>query len=288
MLILDPILRGVALPALVAAVFWMALGRPWRRNQVPTRRFAPAPAIGGGFLIGFLALHGVPGFPPTENWQWLAYASGVGLVAGLVESRSARAMRFAVLLRASVCLAAAWVLVPAFPDLADTRWSWIAALGIVSLATWTVLGMTAHRLPAPGSVAVLFVSAGIGAVILAYFGSNAKFGQLAGALAAVLGTTLIVALWNGRAIDSRGIGAPVALVFPGLMFNGHFHDFSETPAASFFLACLAPMVLALGLSGRVRKVGPVKAAVVTVLASLVPLGIAVGLAIRAYSAGPNG
>ena len=215
MIVVEPILRGVLVPVAVTAAILLLAGRPWRRHETAGRRWAAGVAIGAGFLSAEIALHGRPVWHPQENWQWLAHASFVGLILGIVDCRPTRLRWWIILLRAVVCAAAAYVLVPDFPDLEDTRLYWIAGLPLVSLLTWVTLNQSSVRLPNSAILVILLFSYAAACLLLAYYSSNAKFGQLMGVLVASTGALLIVNLWHRNAVHLAGVAPLVALIFPG-------------------------------------------------------------------------
>jgi hypothetical protein len=157
-------------------------------------------------------------------------------------------------------------------EVLDQRWG--VGLGLTVLVFWGVLDALARNWPGMGlPLLLLLVALGAGAVVeLSGFGSLA---QMAGVLAAVLGSTALVSWWQPSTLPSRSAVPAVAVLLPGLLFQGYYVSFSEVPLASYLLVGVAPLALAgsalLPLRGRVRVV-------VYVATVLVLVGLAVLLA----------
>jgi hypothetical protein len=272
-------LRGVALPAIVAVVV-LLLTRPRRVQPVARRGRVAAAAVGGGFLCGFVALFGVPSVHPLGGWQWVAAAGLIATVVGVI-SASDREQWWSLVLRAVACLVVAWLIVPRFAELAEVRWEWAAALAVVSFVVWSALVAAAPYVPISAALAMLIAAASVGSVLLAVLSSNAKLGQVCGALAAALGGALVVALWRREAVCLSGLAPLAGLLLPPLMFDGHFYDFAELPAAAFLLVAIAPATLAAVRLPPLRRLKSWQRAILSSMAALGVLGVAIALAVSA-------
>ncbi|NOS99056.1 MAG: hypothetical protein HOP29_00325 [Phycisphaerales bacterium] len=262
--IYGPVIDGVVIPAGVCAVLSLA-GRYWpRRSARPL--FAVAPAA--GFVAGFLALEGWPGFPPHDDWARILFVGVWCAVLAAVRASSGHLNRHDVWNAVWVATsgAVAWLLTPAW---VDDRAFQMAALGASASAVWLVLdGAMARRSPVTG-IAIGVLSASAVAAVLVLTG-NAKLGLLAGSIAAVLFIQALIRLPAARiggvvagesAVTVQGIGssgqhrgggsgAGVATItgglLPGLAYVGHFNNFSGVGWWVFALAAIAPAAAVVG------------------------------------------
>lgn len=271
------ILRGVLAPAGASLVLLVILARPWRKNALSARAWAAAPAVVLGLAVGFWALFGLPKLPPAQGWEWVFHAAVLAAFAGILEGLLKRPAWLPYVWRVGLSVLTTWLLAPRFDDFASTRMYWLAGMAMLCVALWATVALAETRVHPVCAVIVIMVAAISGSLILALYGNQAKFGQVAGALTAALGGGWVVAIWNGRAVSLRALAPVVALVLSPLMFNGNFYTYSETPALAFILPATAPLVLVLCLS-PIRKLGGVKAALVYLGAAAIPAGSAILLA----------
>jgi hypothetical protein len=270
-MLLELLLRGVVAPAGVAvALLWpggkLALFDRWARVW-------GAAALAGGFFAGY-ALSGWAPLVPRSPWHWLPYAAALAVVVGL---RDAGRLSLTWLPRGGVALAAAWLLVPGG---AASRYAWLAGLALAVLAGWFVLDRLAEKARDFVPPLLLAGVAGAAAFVLLQAGS-AKFAQLAGTLAAVLGAFALLLWRRGERAFLRGAVPGIAVLIPGLMLNGWLNTFGGVHWVSFALVGAAP--LTLGLTA-LRPLGGQRGRLIQASAALVPAALGVLLALFPPSA----
>ena len=262
----DPVVQTL-LPlaaAFLAALFLRILAGP---RRVPL-------AIAVGFLVGYIAIVGLPPFPPRSAGQKIVYiAAGAALlglvVDGLTSSPAARRIAAAVAWTA----AAAWIaqvrLVAGLaPGLLLPVAVWAAGLA----ALWSVDRGQGAGIRAPA--ALLAAAIGIGG--LAIVAASASVGQLGLALAAAIGGYL---LWNWP-VTRDGFGATGLLaggvVALSLILQLALFTRAPWPALAVLGLCFAAAGLpAGGGSGGLRRAA---GAVLHLGLALVPAFAAWGLA----------
>lgn len=228
---------GLALPAAIALAIGATVSR-WGRA-------AGATASAIGWLLAVFALDLFPLVPTwDQSWTWLpALAVAAGVIGAATPRGPARAIGTALLAGL-----AAGVLVPMWESLADARNSIRIVVGIVVFAS----AMMDHAGALDGSriPALAFaLAAGIAAMVLER-GGTASFAQMAGALAAS---------WAGLAVSGHRPGVvsgalPVfAVLHVGLLATGQFNNYSNVPLASYALAAVAPLGMAIPLPKIRRK-----------------------------------
>jgi hypothetical protein len=218
---------ALLLPLLAAGAVLAAASRMGKGG----RAVGAVAAVVAGFLVGNhfreAAEYRIDSeHPPARYWlPWAALlAAGVGPVA-----RSSR------LTRALVAVLVARLLVP--PDL---PWLW-AAFAAAVLAEWELLDAFGEGSGSwlPLGLGLVFLAAG--AVLI--HAHSARLTDLATIVAGSTFGLAVAAWWTGADVRSA---LPIAAVsLPGLMLVGQQSTYSEVPTASFALAGLAPLALAL-------------------------------------------
>ncbi len=283
-MLLDQLLRGVALPMLAAtAVFALAWGLA-RYTAFSRAGLAGAVALPAGYTAGHVGLIGWPAWPPidaTSHWPvYLALAgAGVALVAVSVPAPAWVRALLRVLLASAV---PALLLRPRLQH----SWSrsegalWLIALAVLIGLVWTVLERAALEPASGGSggvltALVLTLTAALGSAAVLISGS-ALLAQLAGALAAALGVAVVAACLLERSF----IGAvPVAvLLIAAFWINGYFYV--AMPAASVLLLAVAPLAAGLPRLPLLRRYSSYQSAAIALLVTLVLAAAAVALAYR--------
>lgn len=275
----HPLTRTFILPlvvALLAGGLLLAIG---------ARRVAVL-GIVLGFLAAYVAIRGVPAFPPGSAEHRLVYlVLGGGVLGALFDGlRPGRAVQW-WLIGCAALVGVGWI---AWPRVVGASAPVvIMAAGAVAWSM-VILG----RLEAAGErgtvAPVMLLVAALGMAPLALDGASAAFAQLAGALAAAAGGFM---LWNwptprmpfGRA---GVLGGENALVLLGVSLA--FHTSASVPAlvmlgGVFFADAVAERVpVGRGLVQRLL------APVVLALVALVPAVAAFGLARLLASVGRPG
>jgi hypothetical protein len=189
-MILGALARGALCPAAVAAV---VLALTWWRGEDRGHRGGAA-AVGLGYAAGHAALAGWPPLPPIEATDWLPYLGlGAALVALLTGVRDepgagswARRAAFAVAVPALV----SWPLVRGSWSTAESA-LWLGVPAGLALALLVLLERAGGAGGFARALPLAVAAAGGSAVIVA--SGSALVGQLAGALAAVMGVCLAAA-----------------------------------------------------------------------------------------------
>ena len=261
---LSLLLLGVFLPGAIAALI----------IRSESASGAGARSVSIGTLAGLIAIDSLPSLPPIEAPDYLPFLALAALVWGQLEAR--------LLAAAPLRLTAAFVLLWSMTAAQRQHtWEgsepvqWIGGLGLGIAALWTLSVAGIQRSPPRAAGLALTLLTILSAIALGASGS-ARYGQLAGALAAAM-TGMIL---SGRAGPSRenllAVVPTLALILGALLAAGVL--FSELPLLVAGLLVLAPTGLLLGTMGR----GRAGASLVVLIALL-----ATGLVLGAASADPG-
>ena len=153
--------------------------------------------------------------------------------------------------------------------------AWLGGLVVLTTIAWDQLDRLAKRRPGPSTPAALWIVT-TGAAVSFVLSKSAFIGQLSGALSAVFGAAVVLALWGRELPLNRGAVSVFVLVFSGLLWQGKF--FSHLPTATAILLLLAPLGLWASEFGAPTNRKPWKIRLAKTAAVLVPVGIAVGIA----------
>jgi hypothetical protein len=227
----DPVqaaLYAVAVPAAVAAAVLFAV-RALRKGRAGEA--GAGPAITAGFVAGFLGIHGLPAFPPSETWHWLPLLAAAAAVAGSIEPRVPelpRRMLRVLLFVAAIVVTSLPNQRTSFATLGTAVAGLLAAHAVESLAR--LGGSRAALLP------VCIAAAGA-AVALALFAGSAVLGMLCGALAAATAACLVL---GGRVpVDARDAAVPATVVLAASCVAGT--QLAELPRSSAVLLAATPL-----------------------------------------------
>ncbi len=284
-MILDALLRGVLVPALVAGVLLILIGRlPGREGGRGARNWLGAIPLAAGYASTQVALVGWPAFPPRESTHGLfCIAVAAALLSPLATAHGIRApLRWI-----ATAVLAFGVPVLLLRSRIVQRWSTgesllvVGALGASLLAVGGAAG-TSARLPGPLSYLVLLIPLGSAAGVLGLSGT-ALHAQLAGAVASGLGAGIVISLSGGGAPISPATALFASSLLASVLITGHFY--ARVSVASAFLIALCPIATACleGLE-RVRSLPMWQRTLVRVLGPGILAGISLGLATRAFLA----
>lgn len=238
MLSLQDALAGIALPAAVAGVLLLVLGR-----LAGGRGWAAALAVGCGQLAGHVGVRGWRGWEPKESTDWIAVGAAAGLVAGVFGLTRHGPLALRLLLRWLAALGAAWLI--AGRSLAN-RGDATEVLGRMALVAagaalgWSLLESRRYAggdWPAAASPLLLTVAAGCAALAIGLSGS-VLLARLAGVLAAALCAAWVVTALRLAPPLLPGAAPVVALALLGLLLAASIH--ARLPVvAALLLACAA-------------------------------------------------
>ena len=282
----------VIVPMLVAvAAAWFA-GR-----LLPVQfaeRYSLGIALAAGFGVGYWLLPEWAPLLPTKHWQWLPYLAAAAVTGGLALATGVSWVE-RVLAYGALALVAAWLLVPLWDDLKPPRHYSIPLLAAYLLLLTSLLTALPDRLLGPLFVALLAVTAG-GVALLVAVGWSVMYGQVGAIAAAALGgcwlSSLLTTLTRGvteespdrLAIAIRGLIPVFAVLVGGLAFVGTIEPSPPLIVVLFAPAALLMLWLfAFGPLGRLQVWHAVAAQTAVVL---VPLAIA--LAIVMFGTGGMG
>jgi hypothetical protein len=269
---LAGILPPVALATMVLLIAWRPFGQ---RPPVAGGLWASALAVALGFAAGHAGIHrGMPPLPWAENVQltgsdWLFHLAVLGGLLGAALGRRdlAPLPRSLVLLVASAAVSCA-----VLANVLSLGNLLVGCFGCASL--WWSLDALARRdqgWPLPAALAI--AATGTAAAMVH---TSAAIAQLAGALAATLGTCTAVAFLQPRFSLARGAAPVTAVLLGGLLLCGHF--FTDMPLTSTLLLALAPHLAWLGMLPAVAARGRAWTAAATLAGPLVAGALAAGIA----------
>lgn len=299
---LQLLLLGVALPALVAAaaqiLAFLLARRSARQDAAPSSLdLARGAALGlaAGYAAADVALQGWPTLPPTDSTRWTLWAAlALGtlaavevLVAAFVAGpgKSGRdGARFSWGTRARggfrglVCAAMpALILRPLF----GSTWSagegmlWAVGLAVALLGLAASSEALVLRRPGAALPLALWATSAGSSIALVLSGSLLQ-GQLAGAIAATLGATIVLEWWRPESHAGRGLGHGATTLLGALWIAGRFY--SELPASCaglLVLSLVAPWAAELPPA---RRIEGRRAALLRLALALVPAALAALLA----------
>lgn len=214
----------------------------------------------------------------TQWWLWGLVAAGA---LSACERKHARRSGFAIPLGCALLGALCWTM------LTNLRSGWDAKTGVAQIGAATaalcvllVVFRTTLAEAAPRRHTLLWtLCLAFDAGVLA-LGGSALLGQLAGALAAGLGTAAALQFLRKEPVLVPALGVCLAAGHGGVLLAG-FH-FTEPPLVALGLATLAPCLLGIGALPGLRS-RPLLANLVLVPAVLASGAVAVWLAYAARS-----
>ncbi|WP_376963892.1 hypothetical protein ABNQ39_26165 [Azospirillum sp. A26] len=270
-LLQDPFVQSSMLPLLVGLILVGAL-------HLLHRPLAAA-GVAAGFLVVFAMVIGLPALPPPSSMGKLFWASGAGLLIGVVADVAGIRGRIASAVLA-VWLAASllWIALPAL----DSAAAIVSLVVLLGTAAWVAFarGSEVQGVESPTAPAASLLALALAVGGTALIGSSASIAQMALALAASAGGFL---LWNwpverhGWGLSGR-VATGIAVLLAAVLAL-----FTQTQAAVLLLALPALFAGHIGrflpqgdgLIGRAASSAAVT--VVAVLPALVAIGAAFAL-----------
>lgn len=282
------VITPVLLPAVIAGVVWLVSYRLWDRHApAENGHWGGAIAFGFGYLAGHAALVSWPGFPPSSAEEWLA-ALGVPLAIIAANERFWGAKPWAAWPVRVICLMLfIW---PQSLSLFEYRWSpretmlWLGGMAVAVSILWELTERLARRRAGFMLPAILWLVTVAASIALVWTGS-AMLGQLAGALAAILGAAVVLTLWAPKLSLAFGAVSMWVLLFTGLLWQGRFYSELGLGSAVCFLA--APVFAWAGEWPALQAKPAWTRGAVRLIAVLIPLAIGLFLAWRYWSTLPE-
>jgi hypothetical protein len=263
-------LAGVFLPR----TFNACGRRPWAEGLLQCA--LGAVAVGGGFLLAFHMVEGLPELPPRTRWHWLALMGTASAAVGCVNGLWLRSVAGRIVTGVLLAAVASLMLhpLPAF----ENHWLWKTSLGAAVFVIWFSGDTYTARRPGhlvPLAMMLTFSAASVVVVIAA---SSAKFATLVASLACIAGALMVLSIFAPTRAITAGAMAVMATLLPAWMLMGRFYDSEATqPLAGFALVAFAPLALWLGEVPVVNRWGGWKAWLVRVGLVAVVLGIAAAI-----------
>lgn len=287
MLSFKPLFFGVLLPAVVCGGLSALVGYLWLRDGEKTSLlWLAAPAVGVGYIVGYLGLEGHPSLLPREGIHWLFYGTVGAMIAGCFWHIS-RWWR----LIAQIALS---IVIPRLLLIAMFRYTWGQLEGIVWWAClavaififWQLVQGSFTALPTGVTIPFVYFGISAGSALILALSGSLRLAQHSGVLAALFAASWIVALllslWFKQNSDrklrtfSPNLSPVVALLLAGIWLNGYFY--AEVPAASAILLAVSPLFARVGEIETVQSLGPRKATFVQIGLIALCVGIAIGIA----------
>jgi hypothetical protein len=223
-----------------------------------------------GFLAAFVAILGLPSFPPVGSMQRLAVMALAALLAGVAaEAGRAAPRRLAQVALLSLAAGLVWL---AWPRLGGGLAVWLR-LAAVGAAGALLLARLATGETVAVAAAMTAMAVGISGVALV--GDSASVAQLAGALAAGL-VGVLAWHWRRRGDAAPAVGVMMAAAVVLALLAGQALTYTKASPAALSLLLLAPIgeLLVWRRShsadlGVVAAVGAVAVAAAVLLAFLI-------------------
>jgi len=257
---------GVLAPAAIAlGVYWLA------SRLLPGNAASRFPVVIGllaGFVSGYVLLPEWAALKPARHWHWLPW---LGLVAGFTGGIGVRAgplSRWLLFLATSV--AAAWLLVPTWPNLDPPRFIWLIAL---SAGLCVLIGLTDSLPPRFGGrlvLGLLSITAVAVAVTIAACVS-VTYARIAGVAACSLGGVWGAACLRRRD-DELAVRAAVpaaCIIVGGIAFVACVE--SERPQYGLLLLPAAPLGLWICQTRTLRQLSGRTATALRIACVAIPL-----------------
>jgi hypothetical protein len=272
------ILKGASLSALLAAVGTIAnrlVVRLFAKSG--TRSWGAAVGLSLGFAAAYLAMMGLPAFPPSEGSQWLPiFALVAGVEAG-VEGTFCLKRWFVWTLRALLTASILGITLYSVSSAWTPRALVLLFVGleVVTLAIWAALEPLAAKSTGAAVPASFTVSA-FGLIFVAFGAHYTMLALWAAGLMTGLAACTVAMLGSKRlSFAHGGVGVALMLLF-AVSLAGYFY--ADMRAVCPFLLIAGPLALWLGRIGPIARMARWQRAIILTLAVLLPVGTAAYLA----------
>ncbi len=277
------LLRGVATPVAILVALMLVGHRFWRLKDDRLTDPLPALACGAALTIAFIAMFGWTGVPPKEHWQWMLVTIWGATVAALIAPLLTRIHVLRVIIWLVVAAATAWLILPSWEMYAGKRNWYIGGVAAVVLAN---LESTSHLSRKRFGLAPLFLVT-IGTIltsIVMLYAHQAKFAQVCGSVASVMGFLFLVSLLLRRREPILGVMAIPSILIPVLAFSAFFYySDGETFPTEFALAAITPLMVALVTLIPMGRLKGWKRFAIAQIVCIVPVAIGVVMLLMTVS-----
>ena len=264
----DMILGGL-IPAVIVVAVCLLSAKFLAREQ--SRSIVANWAIAIAFLAGIRLLALSP-WKPASHWHWLPYIGIAGAILSPLLLHTTAVTRCAAAVIAAG--AAAYLLVPDWDDLPQSRTVMTTVFSAALVAVWAAIRPLTQRVEKT-SLAIVLAGSVLGATLILMLAGSLRFGQIGGSLAAgFLGLT-VIQLLNRKPERLPDLSFLFTVLCGGAMLVGQLNSSSDIPFACFLIPPLAPLAIWLGrigplqrLDGRLRVAADVLAPAVCVLTAV--------------------
>ncbi|MCA9250733.1 MAG: hypothetical protein KDA54_06330 [Phycisphaerales bacterium] len=270
-------LEGVAAPVATLVVLILIGNRFWRLKDERQADPLLALACGIALTVAFFAMFPKTAVPPKEHWQWILVVIWSATAAALIMPLISRITILRMVMWIATSLALAWLVFPTWEIFADKRNWWI---GGIAIAIFANLESTSHLSRKRHGLSPLFMVT-IGTIltsIVVVLANQAKFAQICGSIASVLGFLFLVCLLLDKREPIRGSMAFPSILIPVLAFLAYFFnpdsDGKSFPTA-YVLTSITPLMVAIATLCPMGKLKGWKRFAVVQVLSIIPVAIAV-------------
>ena len=293
----QAIVFGVVLPIVISIFVMLIAWRPWLRSGAVFRgQWGGAVAVGAGYLVAHVGIHGWPSFDPAKAQHAAFWAALLGMVVGVASvsakprpiwRRIGRAVGAIVI----VWLVMRWKMTLGQWTLAELAlWVGIGALG--ALLFWALISILRESVEeveeAPERSArtgfdTLFVLsgvAGLGSLLIGFNAHLVSGAQASGAMALGLLVCALVCLWRPGIGAMRSATPVVALCLPAIWIDAALRadldfGYAMTLVCAPGVAFAAASVVPEGAHHLVRTAA-------RVLGAVIPIGILVVIEVAKF------
>jgi hypothetical protein len=292
----DPIriLEAMALAALVAAVFLLAFGFPWRAPSPARARIGGVLGTAGGILAGCWWMDALPNWPPREDHDRLLLILLPAIAAAeIIIAAASRPRWLAWPLRLIVSAGAAPILLYGSSYVTDLtgpnsrEWSIAHAvlifgvLALVLVVVWWAVWLLTKR-SACRSIPVLLALVSAGAAVTVLLSGYASAGQTGLTLpAALVGLTAASLALKGAPEMNGVVGVGVVSLF-ALLVEGRF--FGQLSTTNAILLMGAPLLGWCAEIPGLRRKTSLAHGVIRLVLPTIPVAIALVVAQRQFVA----
>jgi hypothetical protein len=232
------------LPAVICAILLAAL-RAWRPGSERQLTWAVPLAVGVGFIAAQAIVDGAPRLPAIEASGWFSLIAAVLTLIAIVVHPRLKGVAWASV---STVVVAAVVLLIAWPLLVQGQADSVVPLVVRLVAMTAVAAIVAwlvdrHAAPGPGAPVVLLVAATGVATAMALCGS-ARYGQIAGAVASVMGPLALLGFLRRETRLLGGAAWMSYMLLAMMLIAGYI--WVDVPVFVTLLLALAPLGLLAG------------------------------------------